>query len=105
MFAGECVRLSVHLFASSYADGMTRDELKPAQAAVVRAAVAPMLGYLARLQQRMEKVGFPLTDPLYQSVKKARESVFGLSVDLHYLSCSSGVGRIAANSQTPPETG
>jgi hypothetical protein len=41
-----------------------------------------MLNYLTRLFQRMEKVGFTPNDPLYQSVTKARDGVFGLSVDL-----------------------
>jgi hypothetical protein len=92
---GSC---TVHEFTFCYDAGMTRDDVKPAQAATVRKAVVPMLSYLSRLQQRMEQIGFPLTDPFYQSVKKARESVFDLSVDLHYLSCSGGVGRITRNS-------
>jgi hypothetical protein len=83
---------------------MTRDDIQPAQAAAIRKIVWPMLGYLTRLQQRMEKVGFTLNDPLYQSVKKARESVFDLSMDLHYLSCTGGVGRVPS-SQRAPETG
>jgi hypothetical protein len=37
---------------------MTRDNIQPDQAAAIRKAVVPMLGYLTRLQQRMEKVGF-----------------------------------------------
>jgi len=45
----------------------------------------------------------PLTDPLYQSVKKAREAVFDLSMDLHYLRCAGGVGW-APSSQSAPET-
>jgi hypothetical protein len=59
-----------------------------------------MPGYLTRLQQRMENVGFPLTDALYQSVKKARESVF-LSTDLHYPSCTGGMGRPPNQSRAP----
>ncbi len=64
-----------------------------------------MLNYLTRLQQRMEKIGFPLNDPFYQSVKKARESIFDLSMDLHYLSCAGGVGRAPSSPQNPPGPG
>jgi hypothetical protein len=82
---------------------MTRDDIKTEQGAAMYKAVWPMLNYLTRLLQRMERVGFPRNDPLYQSVKKAREAVLSLSIDLHYMSCSGGVGRIPRGSQTPPE--
>ncbi len=70
---------------------MTRDDIKPAQAAAIGETVGPMLGYLIRLLRRMEKVGFPPNDPLFQCVKKAWDAVYSLSVDLHYLSCAGGV--------------
>lgn len=51
------------------------------------------MSYLGRLQPRMEKVGFPSDDRLYQLVCKTYEAIHGLCVELHYLSCESGVGR------------
>jgi hypothetical protein len=81
---------------------MTRDDIKPEQAATIRKAARPMLNYLTRLQQRMERIGFPLNDPFYQSVKKARESIFDLSMDLHYLSCAGGVGRAPKGTESAP---
>ena len=42
-----------------------------------------MLNYSMRLHQRMDKIGFEPTDPFYLTVKKAKESVYSLSIDLH----------------------
>jgi hypothetical protein len=63
------------------------------QAAAVSKSIGPMLGYLVRLRQRMDKAGFLLTDPLYQCVRKAEDAIHHLSVELHYRSCECGVGR------------
>jgi phosphoribosylpyrophosphate synthetase len=55
--------------------------------------VRPYASYLVRLKERMEKVGFPLTDTLYQMVLKAQTAAQSLTMDLHYRSCAGGVGR------------
>ena len=52
-----------------------------------------MLGYLVRLRQRMEKVGFLPGDPLYRLVREAEDKVHHLSVELHYRSCGGRVGK------------
>jgi hypothetical protein len=36
---------------------------------------------------------FPLDDPIYRAAKRAYDDVCSLCMDLHYLSCQSGVGR------------
>lgn len=46
-----------------------------------------------RAVQRMERTGFPPSDPLYQSARRAYQKVCSLRVDLHYRGCESGVGR------------
>jgi len=59
----------------------------------IHGALAPSLKYLHCLRERMEKVGFPLSDPLYQLVLKAQTAAQSLTMELHYRSCASGVGR------------
>jgi hypothetical protein len=75
------------------ASGMNTDDLTTDQAKQLQARIGPMLGYLYRLRSRMDKRGFPRDDELRQLVERAYESVHRLSVELHYLSCKSGVGR------------
>jgi hypothetical protein len=41
----------------------------------------------------MERVGFPPDDALFKHVCQAYDSMFKLRIELHYLSCSSGVHR------------
>ena len=63
------------------------------QARRVHEALGPSVRYLHRLQARMLKVGFIQDDLLYQLVSQAYDTILALSVQLHYLSCKSGVGR------------
>jgi hypothetical protein len=69
------------------------EDLTSEQARRVGAVVGRYLNYLGRLRERMQRRGFPPTDPLVLSVTKAWNEAHELSVRLHYLSCSSGVGR------------
>jgi hypothetical protein len=62
------------------------------QAKRMHDALAPTLGYLTRLRQRMEQVGFIPADPLYRNVCKVHDAMHGLLTRLHYLTCKSGVG-------------
>jgi N-methylhydantoinase A/oxoprolinase/acetone carboxylase beta subunit len=71
---------------------MDRTSLSREQAATLLASIRPMLRYLNRLQERMQKRGFPPHDTLYRLVLEARDRIRHLSVDLHYLSCDGGVG-------------
>jgi hypothetical protein len=57
------------------------------------AALRPALGYLYRLRERMEKQGFPPNDKLLKLTDAAYNAIHALTVELHYLSCESGVGR------------
>jgi hypothetical protein len=68
-------------------------KIEPWQAKKILEEVRPSLAYLNRLLGRMDEVGFLATDPLYNNVTKARDATHRLWVELHYLSCSSGVGR------------
>lgn len=72
---------------------MQQGDLKDWQAKRLHEALGPTVGYLSRLQARMEKRGFPPNDPLFQLVGKARDAMQHLCMELHYLSCRNGVGR------------
>jgi hypothetical protein len=63
------------------------------QAERLRDAIRPRLAYVRRLRVRMERRGFPGTDILYQLVRRVEDDLQALFVELHYLSCASGVGR------------
>jgi hypothetical protein len=55
------------------------------QIARLKKSVAPMLRYLYRLWDRMNKIGFLPNDPLYLVVYQAYNAVHALSVKLHYM--------------------
>jgi hypothetical protein len=63
------------------------------QAGRVHESLGPSVRYLHRLKARMLKVGFTPDDLLYQLVTQAYDTMQVLSMQLHYLSCKSGVGR------------
>jgi hypothetical protein len=71
---------------------MNSKDLQPWQAEVFGQALFRHVNYLYRLKSRMEKVGFLPGDPLFREVCEAYDAVHKLSVTLHYLSCTSGVG-------------
>ena len=72
---------------------MESSDLTPAQAKRLKAKIGPMLGYLSRLRKRMEKRRFPHDDKLLRTVVSAYDAMHALNVEVHYLSCESGVGR------------
>lgn len=72
---------------------MDANDLTTDQAARIRASLVPALGYLARLCRRMELAGFAPQDKLYGLASRANDTLEHLCVELHYLSCSTGVGR------------
>ena len=71
---------------------MDQNSIKRWQAKKIHATLHPSLNYLLRLRQRMEKKGFPPSDPYYQHVCRAYDAMQTLVNQTHYLSCS-GVGR------------
>jgi hypothetical protein len=78
--------------------------LKKWQVEIIGAALRPALGYLSRLQRRMEVRGFPPQDPLYQLVLQAYQAMHHLGMELHYSTCN-GVFRptpAAPNSEDTP---
>jgi hypothetical protein len=75
------------------------DRLKPWQAKVLCAALRPALGYLYRLRARMEKRRFAPQDQLFRLTVIAYEALHALTIELHYMSCGSGVYR------KPPPSG
>ena len=72
---------------------MDSADLTPEQAERLGADVRNMLRYLNRLCQRMTRLGFPVHDPLYVAVVKARAAIQDLHMAAHYASCKHGVGR------------
>ncbi|HEX3657038.1 MAG TPA: hypothetical protein VHV55_14585 [Pirellulales bacterium] len=69
------------------------NDLTTEQAARIREALVPALGYLGRLRERMDRTGFAPDDELRGLTSAAYDAVHHLCVEMHYLSCSSGVGR------------
>jgi hypothetical protein len=75
-----------------YVAGM--DKLTTDQARKIRDALGPAHGYLNRLIDRLQATGLRDRDKhLYALVRAAEEAMHKLSVELHYQSCKSGVGR------------
>jgi hypothetical protein len=72
---------------------MDSRQLKRWQAEKIHKALGPGLRYVGLLKTRMERVGFLPDDPLYRLVKQTYESLHRLSVEMHYRSCSGGVGQ------------
>ncbi|HEX4588561.1 MAG TPA: hypothetical protein VH120_01450 [Gemmataceae bacterium] len=54
------------------------------QAERIQRVINPTVGYLYRLRTRLEQNGRPPSDPLYQFVRAAFDSLQSLSIDLHY---------------------
>ena len=74
---------------------MDSRDLSKEQAAKLQRQVRPLLVYLHRLRDRMEYRGWAPKDKLFKLVVDAHEAVFQLHVELHYLTCDSGVGELA----------
>jgi hypothetical protein len=72
---------------------MDSDDLTPEQAGTLYRGLVGGMTYLLRLRTRMEKTGFKPDDPVYRLVCQAYDAMHRLSIDLHYRSCKSGVGR------------
>jgi hypothetical protein len=74
---------------------MRSDQLTRRQYDVLKEQIRVRLSYLNRLQARMIKRGFLHSDPLLQRAIEARSAMHSLHIEIHYLSCDSGVGRPA----------
>jgi hypothetical protein len=74
---------------------MDSEELTTEQAAKMHKSLFRLANYLSRVVKRMERRGFPPDDPLFKSARRAYDAVCSFCMDLHYLSCKTGVGRPA----------
>jgi len=66
---------------------LSREQLDKLTAQVFR-----QLRYLNRLCERMNRVGWSSTDPVYREAYRARDAMQGLRMAVHYAGCN-GVGR------------
>ena len=66
---------------------MDTSRLTPEQAAALAAKLAPMLGYLVRLTDRMQKRGWRSDDEAYRPAWRARNEMHELCVRLRYQAC------------------
>jgi hypothetical protein len=73
---------------------MRSDDLTLAQAEALKLQIRPILVYLRRLTHRMERRRFPFRDPLLRTALAAYHALHALHVEVHYLSCKSGVWRV-----------
>ena len=72
---------------------MTGEHITTRQARKIYDALYPTLGFLTQLEMRLLDLGFPPTDDYVVRVRSARDAYQQLTVETHYLSCKSGVGR------------
>ena len=72
---------------------MDSRDISRAQAEEMRDRLRTYANYLHRLRRRMDARGFPLSDELLLATDRAYDEARGLVMNLHYLSCKSGVGR------------
>jgi hypothetical protein len=72
---------------------MGSNDITTKQARQIYESLYPLANYLVRLVNRMERRGFLPNDPLYMKARDAHNETNSLRVELHYMSCKSGVGR------------
>ena len=72
---------------------MNADDLAADQCRKMRETLFPLANYVIRLRKRMERRGFPPGDPLYRLVAQTQENLQALTMELHYRSVGTGVGR------------
>ena len=78
------------------------DRLTHDHARRIGGRLRPTLGYLHRLTVRMSQTGLDVRDPkLYRLALAAEHALHALTVELHYQSCASGVGRPLAAGPRP----
>ena len=65
---------------------MDSSHLTAAQADDLANHIGPMLGYLTRLRERMQRRGWAASDPLYVDVQATREAMHRLHLTLRELS-------------------
>jgi len=73
---------------------MDSNDLTRVQCEALQAEIGRMADYLDRLRKRMTAERFPPNDPLVLRTSTAYNAILALGVELHYLKCDSGVGRL-----------
>jgi hypothetical protein len=68
-------------------------DLTPAEANALAERLAPMLGYMVRLTNRMQKLAWQAHDPVYRAVWEARDAMHELTVRVRYQACGNAGGR------------
>jgi hypothetical protein len=68
-------------------------DLTPQQLDKLKRIIGRNLRFYTRLVERIDAMHFEVDDPLRLAALRAREGTHWLSVELHYASCQSGVGR------------
>jgi hypothetical protein len=76
--------------------------INPEQAARMRDSVARSLRYLGKVRRRMEVLGFPPGDSLYQSVSRSHDVLQELHVRCHYCACTTGVAKAPVAAHPEP---
>jgi hypothetical protein len=72
---------------------MDSSDLTPDQLRALTERLRPALGFLSRLQARMEGQAFPARDRAFVAVCEAQAAMQALLVELHYLQCPCTTGR------------
>jgi hypothetical protein len=75
--------------------------INPEQWEIVGRQLAPLLRYVRRLFNRMEKIGVPNDDKVFVATRKAIDALHELTVRVHYAKCPRGVGKPAEGKLIP----
>jgi hypothetical protein len=70
-----------------------KTELKTTEARAFGERIGTTLRFLPRCRDRLHALGFDPKCKLYQGVQDAYDAMHSLSIELHYQSIKSGVGR------------
>ena len=71
---------------------MDASKLTPQQGEKLAETIGPMLGYVYRLAQRMQSMGWKSDDPLYVAAWESYNALHALHVHARYASCHPGTG-------------
>jgi hypothetical protein len=71
---------------------MTSRDMTREQAERLKESAGRQLRYLTRLCQRIQKLAWPVDDPVRLAALKGRDAAQDLYMACHYAACDSGVG-------------
>ena len=70
---------------------MNSGDLTAEQARRLREAIGRQLRYLNKLCARMQRLGWPVEDPVCKAASAARDATQDLFTATHYMGCEQGV--------------